>query len=158
MTEVADPVKKASQTLQVAPERFFAAEYVVNRWVVNADDSTNQADVLKGEYWGHVAASLKPWDHIYVRAENGTWYSELLVLQVARAYAAVQPLNEWKWGQDAAAEAEQAAKASAPYRSKWGGPQYKWSVIRMSDNQRVAEGMTSERDALDWIREREKAG
>lgn len=156
MSAVAE--KRPTTNLQVAPERFFAAEYVVNRWVVNADEATTPADILRGEYWGHVAESLKPWDHIYVRAENGTWYTELLVLQVARAYAAVRPLNQWSWGQDAAEEAQEAAKNAAAYRTKWGGPQYKWTVIRMSDNQRVSEGMTSERDALDWIVEREKAG
>ena len=151
-------VEKPKHTLQLSPERFFEAEFQVNRWVVNAEESVTQADVLKGEYWGHVAAKLKPWDHIYVRAENGTWYSELLVLHVARAFAAVKPLNEWRWGEEAAAEAEQAAKNNAPYRPKWGGPHYKWTVVRMSDSQRVADTLASERDALDWIAEREKAG
>ena len=150
--------EKPAQPIILANERFFEAEFQVNRWVANADESTRQADILKGEYWAHVAAKLKPWDHIYVRADNGTWYSELVVLSVARAYAAVRPLNEWQFGEDAPTEAQAAATASAAYRTKWGGPHYKWTVIRMSDSERVASELPNERAAMDWIVEREKAG
>lgn len=150
--------EKPAQPIILAGERFFEREFQTNLWVANADESTRQADVLKGEYWAHVANKLKPWDHIYVRADNGTWYSELVVLSVARAYAAVRPLHEWQFGEDAPTEAQAAAQASAAYRPKWGGPHNKWTVIRMSDNARVATELTSERAALDWIVEREKAG
>jgi len=150
--------EKSAQPIILANERFFEAEFQTNRWVANADEATRQPDVLKGEYWAHVANRLKPWDHIYVRAENGTWYTELLVLSVDRAYAAVRPLNQWQFGEDAPTEAQAAAQAAAAYRPKWGGPQHKWCVIRMSDSTKVATELASERAALDWIVEREKAG
>ena len=150
--------EKPAQPIILAGERFFEREYQTNLWVANADEATKQADVLKGEYWAHVANKLKPWDHIYVRAENGTWYTELLVLSVDRAYAAVRPLNQWQFGEDAPTEAQAAAHKTAAYRPKWGGPQHKWTVIRTSDSERVATELTSERAAMDWIVEREKAG
>jgi hypothetical protein len=158
MSETVAVRPEQKHTLQLSPERFKSAEFERNVWVVDADEAVIQSDVLKGDFWGHVAEKLKPWDHIFVRADNGTWYTELLVLHVARAYASVHPLNEWKWGEEAAAEALQAVAINAPYFTKWGGPHYKWTVIRRADMQRVAEKMGSERDALEWIVEREKAG
>ena len=135
-------------------ERFKGAEFEFNRWVANVEETTKPEDVLDPNFWGHNAHFLKPWDIIHVRADDGSWYTELLVQDVQRAWAKVHVLQHHSLGDPA------EAKASVPpamYRPKWGGPQLKWTVIRQADNERVSDGHGSERMAMDWIADRLKA-
>jgi hypothetical protein len=50
-------------------------------------------DLKRPEYWAAVAPKLRPWNHIEVYAEDGTWYAHLLVLAVERAHAVVHVLR-----------------------------------------------------------------
>jgi len=50
-------------------------------------------DLLRPECWASVAKMLQPWSHIEVRAEDGSYYAELLVTGVDRAWAKVEVLN-----------------------------------------------------------------
>ena len=36
--------------------------------------------ILHPDFWGHIAAKLRPYDEIKVRCDDGTFYAQLLVL------------------------------------------------------------------------------
>lgn len=141
----------------IATNRVREGQYEFNTWVANADEATTQSDVLKGEFWAHVAPQFRPWDIIHVRADDESWYSQLLVRQVEAGYVRVEPLHQWKFGEQDMTALAAATALRAAYAPKWGGPQMKWTVVRRSDSERVATGLTSEKEAITWIDERMKA-
>lgn len=152
-----DAVIEKRQTPVIGPNRVKSAEFEFNNWVANADEATTQADVLKGEYWAHVAPQMKPWDIIHVRADDESWYSVLLVRESTAAYVRVEPLQQHKFDEQDMESLAKASAARAAYSPKWGGPQLKWTVVRRSDSERVSHGHASEKEAMTWIDERMKA-
>lgn len=126
--------------------RFNQAEYVRNIWAVTPEAGTKVEDMLDPAFWSHVAASLKPWDKIEVRAEDGTFYAELLVLQSARNWAKVRLLSRVEL-KDAMPEGREVDG----HIIKWAGPHAKWRVIRSTDNAVIHEKAESEAAANKWL-------
>ncbi len=127
----------SNRVVRIDEARTALAEYARQDWVVNAEEGTKIEDILKPEYWSLVCVRMKPYDRIEVRLETGEWIAELLVLQADRLYAQVYPLKIHDL-----VGAENALKPMAPeYQSVWKGPQKKWCIIRLADNQLVEEGV-----------------
>lgn len=154
MAEVAEkPAVKAPQPLE--PARFKSAEFERNIWIANADEGTNPADLLNPDYWAHNAQQMRSWDRVEVRANDGTWFAELLVVDATRLQATVKML--------AIHDLSGAAPASltmsdSPYKVEWKGPQLKWVVVRKSDGEKVSDGHQNKGAAETWAAERQKAG
>jgi hypothetical protein len=128
-------------------------------WVATALENTEPQDMLKPEYWAHVSAQLKPWDRIEVRANDGAWLAELLVLETARNWARVHILNAYKLttGDVSLTQSEIKGRYSE-FRIEHMGPHDKWCIIRRSDNQKLHEGGESQDAAMRWLDDRIKAG
>ena len=150
----AAPVRKPPTAL--SPERFKNAEFERQVHVANADEGTQPGDLLSADYWSHAAAQMKPWDRIEVRANDGTWFAELLVLDVNRNWAKVAMLSLTKL--TSIDVSQSGAQAAMPYRVEYKGPQLKWVVIRKTDQEVVHSGETSVEGATLWMNERMKAG
>lgn len=148
------PARKPPTAL--SPERFKNAEFERQVHVANADEGTQPGDLLSADYWSHAAAQMKPWDRIEVRANDGTWFAELLVLDVSRNWAKVAMLSLTKL--TSIDVSQSGAQAALPYRVEYKGPQLKWVVIRKTDQEVVHSGETSVEGATLWMNERIKAG
>ncbi len=74
-------------------ERMKGAEFERIVHVATPGHGATIDDLLKPECWAAVAPKLRPWDHVEVRAEDGTYYAELLVLACDRTWAKMHVLK-----------------------------------------------------------------
>lgn len=126
--------------------RFTQADYVRSCWAVTAEAGTKPEDLAKLDYWAHVSSSLKPWDKIEVRAEDGAFYAELLVMQASRNWAKVRLINLVELNEEGP-----AAEKVEGHIVKWSGPHSKFRVIRESDGAVLHEGAPDKAAAHKWL-------
>ena len=125
--------------------RFRLAELDRQDWIANADEGTKIEDVLDPAYWCLLAPKLKPFDHIEVRADDGSWIANLIVLATARTWARVKILNKFDLS------TKSLDYESNTHKVAFKGPQRKWSVIRTSDGEYVKEGFAAKIEAEQWL-------
>lgn len=80
----------------VTDDRIQESEFAYTTHIGTAYENTEPSDLLATEYWAHRAAKLRPWDEIKIRANDGSWYAHLLVLESGRNWARVHMLSAWK--------------------------------------------------------------
>jgi hypothetical protein len=149
--QVKAPTPIVKRELQLQPERMQLSEYLRNDWVVTAEQGTTPEDIVKPIYFAHKADLMKPYDHIEVRVDDGSWLVELIVLQCERNWVRVKMLAF----HELAAVAEQDAAPSA-YDALWKGPHLKWSVIRKSDQENIKPGFADKVSAQAAMRDLER--
>jgi len=110
-----------------------------------------QEHMLQPAYWAHVAPKLKPWDRVEVRAEDGTYYAELLVLACDRTWARMHVLH-WHDLSTQDISITQAADASTKFEIAHSA-NLRWHVIRKSDRQVMHKEDQTKQDAELWLRE-----
>lgn len=123
--------------------------------VVTAHENTTPEDLLDPSYWAHISSFFKPNDRIEVRADDGAWFAELLVLDCSRQWAKVHLLSKHKL--TTADVSQTQADLANGYEIKWRGPHLKHSVIRVADAMPVKEGCATRDEAAGWLREHLKA-
>lgn len=136
----------AKRAVMLNPERIQLAEFARNDWVVNAQEGTAQDDVLKSEYWTHIASQMKPFDRVEVRLETGEWIMELVVLACERGWAKVKLLQKYELEEPVASMERQSE-----FIVKWRGPQHKHSVVRKADSAVIQAGFDSAETARMWM-------
>lgn len=140
-------VLEEKRTVILPEARMALAEQWRQDWVVNAAEGDKLADVLKPDYWAHVASKMQPLDHVEVRAETGEWIAQLLVTTVGRNWAHVKLLQEYRLVSEDAGRVE----AASPYDIAYKGPQRKHCVIRKADAAVLAEGLGTKVEAMSWL-------
>jgi hypothetical protein len=136
----------------LSAKRCKQADYVRNLFVISPEFGTDLEDVLKPEYFAHVAPDLKPWSKIEVHPDDETYYAELLVRSSGRNWAVVSVLTKV----DLAPKAEEVKPADG-YQISWGGPHQKYRVIRLADKEVVSKEHTDAVAAQKWLGEHVKA-
>jgi hypothetical protein len=149
-TLVKPETEKVKRTVILAENRAALAEYERQDWVVNAEEGTTIEDVQEPGYWAHVAARMKPYDRIEVRLETGEWIAELVVVAVDRNWARVSLLGTYDL-----TVREGSVPSAQKHKVLWKGPQHKFCVIRISDDQLVQGGFTDKDAANVWMRNHE---
>ena len=151
MTEAALAVVPQKRAVSISPLRMKLAEYDRQEWVVNAEVGTTIDDVLKFEYWAHIAENMKPYDHIEVRAEDDSWLAYLIVRRVERSAAVVHLLHHYEF--DAPARSVGPALV---HEVQWKGPQRRFAVVRLSDAALIKDEFATKDEAGRWLREYER--
>lgn len=144
--------QKPKHSVILNPSRCNLVEYERQDWVVTAEQGTDLSDLVDPGFWAHVSARMKPYDHIEVRVDDGSWLVQLLVLDCSRNWAKVYVLAEHHLTTTDVSQS-QAAKHSVEYK----GPHKKHCVIRKSDSECVKEGISTKEEAYRWMAEHEKA-
>lgn len=128
---------------QLTPRRFKAAEVVRNQWCAEPEFGTPAEALLAPAYWAHVSASMRRGDIVCALAEDNSYFTELLVLDVGKLFAKVVQLRCIQ------ITAAQMLNVPVPegYEIKFRGPK-KWSVLRGKDV--LKEDMTKA-DAERWL-------
>ena len=139
------------RSLSITPTRMRLAEYDRQEWIVNAELSTTAEDLLKPEYWAHMAEQMKPYDHIEVRAEDDAWIATLIVRRVERSAVIVHLTSFIEFD-----SSMPMPQINAKHDVQWKGPQRKFAVIRLVDKEIIKEDFGSRDDAARWMREYEK--
>jgi hypothetical protein len=122
---------------------FKLAEHARNVWHVTA--KVPFEDVLKPEYWVHVASNLRAFDEIIINADDGSFHAVLLVSYVQGKVIKLVPLLHKELN-----EPEADAPLPEGYAIKWGG-RAAWRVIRLSDGAVIQDGFASKELAQQYL-------
>lgn len=118
-------------------------------------EGTAFEELLKPEYWAHVAHKLRPQTIIKVTPEDGSYWAELLVLSCDRLWAKVFVMRNYDL-QAVAADPASIATLADGFEVQWKGPTKKHVVIRKSDSTILQEGIQQKADAQLWLTEHVK--
>lgn len=146
MTDVA-PVKRAQTIPQ---DRILPLEFAANTWRLRPFAETDIEDVLRSEYWAHVATKLQAGELIQVLPEDRAYFAELIVLDCGRTWAKVMLLRKV----DLVAVKRQEIKVDG-FTVTWRGPR-KYSVVRATDKQVMSEDHATKESALAWLDQHQK--
>jgi hypothetical protein len=136
---------------QVMPERMFEAEYQRTQWVADVEVGVKVEDLANPAFWAHVSSKMRPYDHVEVRAEDGTWMAQLLVLACDRNWAKLHLLHHHNLT-TSDVSLSQAAKYDVQYK----GPHKKHCVVRLADGEEIKTGISTKDEAHGVMREYEK--
>lgn len=136
---------------QITPNRMRLAEFDRHEWVANAELGVTVEDIQDPGYWSHMAAQLKPYDHIEVRSEDGTWIAFLIVMGCDRTWAKVAIDRVLKL-----TTKDVSMSQAQRHSTVWKGPQHRFAVIRTSDSEIVKSGFQTKQEADSWTLEHEK--
>jgi hypothetical protein len=104
-------------------------------------------EILKPEFWTHVAQKLAPGDFIFAEAEDGTFIAELYVRNRGHNWATIFPLRHHNFD-----ELSSVGDEAVPgFEIKWRGRVQKHAVIRTADGQIMASGMSLKQEAVAWL-------
>ncbi len=145
-------VVEKPRTMTLTPARRALAEQWRQDWVVNAEDGTTVEDLKDPAYWAHVASDMQQYDRVEVREETGQWIVDLIITGVGRNWASVLIVAKHDLTGGTAAVAPESPK----YKVMWRGPQHKWCVKRLSDNEVLQAGMESEIAGTAWLEQYER--
>jgi hypothetical protein len=124
-TEEAPKTKEKREVSPAVPNRLQLAEHALQFHVYTAESGDYPEDFLKPEYWSLVATKFQPYDHIEVRADDGTYWAEFLVVSCDRTWARVHKLR------DARLQVANEQPVDPDYKVEWKGPHKKWCVIAL---------------------------
>ena len=104
--------------MSLSPDRIKEAEFVRHAFRVTVPNDVKYDEVLKPEFWVHVAAKMNGDAHdlVEVMPEDGSWFALLIVVSASRLHAKCLPLL-FK-----TLEAEAAEKDDGPFVIKHNGP------------------------------------
>lgn len=135
---------------QAQTSRFQAAEYARTYYVYTVEAGTPYEALFDPAYWAHICSEkgLRPYDVIEVRADEGLYFAQLLVLQADRLSARMAELFYVDLTKTKASEGK---INPASVRVKYAGPHHKYRVERLSDNAVLAHGFADETAARAWL-------
>lgn len=129
------------------------AEYQRNDWIATPALGTQPRELTDPGYWASVAHNMRVWDRIDVRAADGTWWVELLVVAVEPFAVKVHPLRFWQLDRAADPGILPQLEEAVPdgYEIRYRGDKARWCVLRLSDSIWVREGELSRGHAALWL-------
>lgn len=140
--------------MKITKDRFKLAESVRRTHVVTPHHGTTLEEVMKPEYWAHIAAELKAGSHIEVVAEDGSWFAELFVVHAERLWAKMALLRKV----DLVATATEVNPADfEEFYVKWSGPVSKFRVHRKKDKEVLRDNFETADAANAWLADHKKA-
>ncbi|WP_363350189.1 hypothetical protein [Methylocystis echinoides] len=95
-------------------------------YFATVEETVTPEEVLKPDFWRHVATTLRPYDLIDVAVDSCDWFMRLLVADAWHNGVRVIELSR----HDMTGEAEEAQSIGNDLRVKWRGPVNKWAVVR----------------------------
>lgn len=123
------------------------AEHANYRWVVEPKPETSFEDLLQEKTWANVANNrVRPMDLIHVHPEDGTYWAELLVLDVGAGGFRVKALRNVPLS-----ETVKSDRVPPGYELRHRGKRYRFSVVRKSDGVLMKDGFATPDEALRWL-------
>jgi hypothetical protein len=133
---------------KLLPDQFQDAEYQRRDMIARPEAGTKLDELLDPAYWANVSAAVRQSDRIEVRPADGSWWAELLVRAVSSQSVAVHVLRHVEF--DKTAKAEPLPPTPSGYDLKYRGNRG-WCVIRLADNQSLAEKQPTQEAAAAWL-------
>lgn len=115
-----------------------ASEFVIPFNHIEAPIGHTLEDMLKPEYWCHVAKKMQPRGRVLVDAEDNSWSAQLLVVKVTDVAAVVAVERFTKFAVEVAQTA--APSKADDYEVEYKGTVAKWRIRRKSDGATISDG------------------
>ena len=129
----------------LASNKFKNAEFVRNVFAITPPPGVTIEDMLKREYWTHVANLLGPMARIEVLPRDGKFFAELIVTASGKNWANVC-LRDYVVLDNFNAPADNSI-----YTVKHLGGDSGWAVVRNSDKQVMGDGFDTSDEANAWL-------
>lgn len=142
--------KEEKREVKLMHTRMKEAGFVRNLWIITAEVGVTREDMVKPDFWAHVASLFRPYDRIEARCDDGTFFAEYLVLTCDRTFAKVKELSYISLTSKDVSKT-QLENDLELYYTKFRGPHCKWSVLRKSDDSVMVEKLGSKDDANAWL-------
>lgn len=143
---------------QITAGRVKQAEFARNVWVAVAPHGETLESALNPAWWAGVASQFKMWDRIELRAEDGSWFAELVVVAASRLAVDARVIGHTEFDAQPTVVAPSDPDAlPSGYDVNFGGPVHKYRVVRKADGEVMAHGM-SKKDATAWAWDYVNAG
>lgn len=152
MAEQSKPPKRDLRVYR--GDRFNLAEQVNSQWRMRMEMGATKADVLRQEYWSHVAPELHTYDEIIATCDDGTVYARILILDCGRTWAKVQILEWHNLTTADVAQSQTNAGEFTDYKIEHKGIHKKFVITRLSDGEVINEGEHARKEAAEgWLRD-----
>jgi hypothetical protein len=132
----------------IHPSCMQIAEQVRNLWSVTIPNKATKDDLLRSDFWAHLANMLRPRDRIEAESEDGSYVADLLVLDAGTNYAKITVLREYKLD---AVEPQSQSTTPAGHIVQWSGRHTKFRVVREVDHKVIKDGFATKADAYGWL-------
>lgn len=150
------PLPSAPPTPAPAPKRIAAmppnflqpAENAHQRWAVVVGMDTPYENILRVEYWAHVAPKIRQGAIIEARAEDDSWYAEVYVRKVGVGGVSVREIRYHSFTDD-----DDLPDVPEQFKIEYRGSLKKHRVVRLSDQVEVGAGFETRADAERHARE-----
>lgn len=143
------------QPKRLSPNSLDGAEYKTKLYRASIPSDLTMDDILKSEYWAHVAGRLSPAEKIECIWEDMTKYAEILVISVGVAWAKIVCLKFVDFNA-AQISPDAPEKKNTEYFIEF-QKACQWAVYRKSDGQRIHSNCLTEEEAKAWLADFEKA-
>mgnify|MGYP003335016916 FL=1 len=144
--------EKSKRNPMIDQTRMRLSEYERQDWVANIEFGVTLDEIQVPGFWAHMAAYLRPYDHIEARADDGTWVAYLIVTGCDRTWARVVLDRVVKLTTKDVSETQ----TGPAHKVEWKGPQNKFTVIRVADLEAIRTGFPTKEEAIQWMREHER--
>jgi hypothetical protein len=124
------------------------AEQVRNLWSVTIPNKATKSDLIRSDFWAHLANMLRPRDRIEAESEDGSYVADLIVLDAGTNYAKVTILREYKLD---VVEPQSQSSMPVGHKVEWSGRHTKFRVVRESDSKVIKDGFATKADAFGWL-------
>ena len=146
------PVKNAVKKISI--HKLQRAEFARQHLRILPSPDHTLEDTLKPEYWAHVTNKVVVSDRIEALWEDSSKFVEYIVLDVGSQWVKVAKISE--------VDLSKTDKAPAPeqeseYEIKWADISTKYTIIRLSDGQRMSDGHKTKDSANAWLAEHKKS-
>lgn len=136
--------EKKAPALSPSHDFIQLAETRRNAWSVEIPPNVALARVLESDYWTH-CKMLKAKDRIEAIAKDGTWFADLLVVNVGQQGAKLKVLHYV-----GLTENKQEAMSADGFKVEFAG-RHKWRVVRLQDHEVMHSGEDSRESAQAWL-------
>lgn len=128
--------------------RFKESGYVRTVWCATVPQDVTRKDLLKPEFWSHIAGQARPGDLIDVRVDDESFFAQYYVKSCSRTYVQVFELN---WFDLSDAKTEKLQESMEEFEYKYRGPYAKHSILRKSDGAVMIEKLDTKEAAVKWL-------
>lgn len=126
---------------------FKLAQYAYSVWAIELKFGQTRSELLRPDFYAHIAARLKKNDRIEVLHEEGNYFAELIVVSAEKIGIKVGFLRELTFE-----TLERSEVDSSEFYTKFRGPR-RWSILRHADHSVVEENIPTEGQATQKLRE-----
>jgi hypothetical protein len=142
MTDETAPAEQPRIARKITQDKIRQARGAFTLYSVQPYPGTTVEDVIKPDYWKHVAHNFKADDEIRMVPEDQSWRAHLYVTHAQHGEMFVQVLSH-----NNLSAMDPALLQTEEYEVKWRGVK-KFSVVRKKDNAVIKEDIATKEQAV----------